>query len=362
MRIGGLFSGYGGLEMAAQAVFGGAVAWHSEIDQAASKILAHHWPDVPNLGDITTVDWAAVEPVDVLTGGSPCQDVSAAGKRAGMRAGTRSGLWAAMTDAIDALRPPVVVWENVRGVLSAEADSALEPCTGCVGDMDDGAVLRALGRVLGDLSDLGYDCECTAYEPLTSEPHTDDSASSSLLPTPRTSDTNGAGQHGTGGPDLRTVVDLLPTPRATDGTKGGPNQRGSSGDLMLPSAVQALLPTPRATRGGSTTETVQLLPTPAAHDSGNTPEQHLRKKPGREVVTSLQVLIEHDLIPTGGRINQPSLDGNETSGEWHHRPSSGLKAIEKNEQSDLLDSTGGQSVGADHSPHDHLSRPRSLNG
>jgi DNA (cytosine-5)-methyltransferase 1 len=159
MRIGGLFSGYGGLEMAARSVFGGTVAWHSEIDPAASKILAHHWPDVPNLGDITTVDWAQVEPVDVLTGGSPCQDVSAAGKRAGMRAGTRSGLWAAMTDAIDALRPPVVVWENVRGVLSAEADSALEPCPGCVGDMDDGAVLRALGRVLGDLSDLGYDCE-----------------------------------------------------------------------------------------------------------------------------------------------------------------------------------------------------------
>ena len=89
-----------------------------------------------------------------------------------------------------------------------------------------------------------------------------------LLPTPRTSDTNGAGEHGTGGLDLRTAVTLLPTPvardwkgygpsdadrhspnlaavplllptpRATDGTKGGPNQRGSSGDLMLPSAVQ----------------------------------------------------------------------------------------------------------------------------
>lgn len=106
-----------------------------------------------------------------------------------------------------------------------------------------------------------------------------------LLPSPRTSDTNGAGHHGDGGMDLRTAVAeipllptpcsrdshnagdpertdarmaergqplsevavnvLLPTPRATDGTKGGPNQRGSSGDLMLPSAVQ-LLPTPMA--------------------------------------------------------------------------------------------------------------------
>jgi len=65
-----------------------------------------------------------------------------------------------------------------------------------------------------------------------------------LLPTPTVSDTNGPGLHGDGGQDLRTTVSLLPTPRATDGTKGGPNQRGSSGDLMLPSAVTHLLPMP----------------------------------------------------------------------------------------------------------------------
>lgn len=82
-----------------------------------------------------------------------------------------------------------------------------------------------------------------------------------LLPTPTASDSNGAGQHGTGGADLRTQVALLPTPRATDGTKGGPNQRGSSGDLMLPSAVQ-LLPTPTAmdshSSGGNSTSNVTL--------------------------------------------------------------------------------------------------------
>ncbi|GLZ05277.1 hypothetical protein Acsp03_27430 [Actinomadura sp. NBRC 104412] len=72
-----------------------------------------------------------------------------------------------------------------------------------------------------------------------------------MLPTPRTSDTNGPGTHGQGGPDLRTAVMLLPTPRATDGTKGGPNQRGSKGDLMLPSAV-TLLPTPTARDGKGT--------------------------------------------------------------------------------------------------------------
>jgi len=70
-----------------------------------------------------------------------------------------------------------------------------------------------------------------------------------LLPTPRTSDTNGAGAHGDGGLDLRTTVSLLPTPRASDGEKGGPNQRGSKGDLALPSAVVQLLPTPRVAAG-----------------------------------------------------------------------------------------------------------------
>lgn len=63
-----------------------------------------------------------------------------------------------------------------------------------------------------------------------------------LLPTPRASEARGPGVHGKGGQDLRTVVamELLPTPRASDGAKGGPNQRGSSGDLMLPAAVHRI--------------------------------------------------------------------------------------------------------------------------
>jgi DNA (cytosine-5)-methyltransferase 1 len=158
VRIGSLFSGYGGLDRGVQAVLGGTVAWHSEIDPGACKILAHHYPDVPNHGDITAVDWSAVEPVDVLTGGFPCQDVSAAGKRAGLHSETRSGLWAQMVRAIDELRPSLVVAENVRGLLSACALSELEPCPRCLGDESQPhrSVLRALGRVVGDLSELGY--------------------------------------------------------------------------------------------------------------------------------------------------------------------------------------------------------------
>ena len=79
MRIGSLFSGYGGLDLAVAAHYGATVAWHVECDKWPSAILAHHYPDIPNYGDVTAVDWSAVEPVDIITGGFPCQDVSHAG-------------------------------------------------------------------------------------------------------------------------------------------------------------------------------------------------------------------------------------------------------------------------------------------
>lgn len=71
--IGSLCSGYGGLDLGVQSIFGGTLAWHAEVDPNASRILARHWPGVPNLGDITTVDWSAVPRVCVLTAGFPCQ-------------------------------------------------------------------------------------------------------------------------------------------------------------------------------------------------------------------------------------------------------------------------------------------------
>jgi DNA (cytosine-5)-methyltransferase 1 len=160
MRAGELCAGYGGLALAVEEVFGAETAWFSEFDPAPSKILAHHWPKVPNHGDMTQIDWAAIEPVDIISGGTPCQDLSAAGKRKGMTEGTRSNLWVNMREAIATIRPKYVVWENVRGAYSAEASSDLEFCPGCMGEAaDGGVVLRALGRVLGDLSDLGYDCQ-----------------------------------------------------------------------------------------------------------------------------------------------------------------------------------------------------------
>jgi DNA (cytosine-5)-methyltransferase 1 len=160
MKIGSLFSGYGGLDLAVSKVFDAEVAWHCEWEDAPSKILEANFPNVPNYRDVSKVDWASVEPVDILTGGFPCQDVSLAGRRAGMGEGTRSGLWSEFAKAIDVLRPNWVVIENVRGLLSAKANSEVEQCAWCMGEAGDGEPpLRALGAVLGELADLGYDAE-----------------------------------------------------------------------------------------------------------------------------------------------------------------------------------------------------------
>lgn len=142
--------------MAVQEVFGGSLAWVADPAPGPSKLLAYRHPDVPNLGDITRVDWSAVEPVDIITGGSPCQDLSTAGRRAGMTDGTRSNLWVQMREAINVIRPRYVVWENVRGALSAVAASAVESEPRLLGDGPCGPALRAIGRVVGDLADCGY--------------------------------------------------------------------------------------------------------------------------------------------------------------------------------------------------------------
>lgn len=179
LRIGSLFSGYAGLDMGVQSVLGGEVAWHCQYEppdkdgredknQYAAKILAHHWPSTPNLGDITAVCWQCVldehGPVDVLTGGFPCTDLSLAGKRAGIAEGTRSGLWLHMARAIEALQPRLVVIENVRGILSQKADRGVEPRSEDLARTGGASlVLRALGAVLGDLAGLGLDAEWAGF-------------------------------------------------------------------------------------------------------------------------------------------------------------------------------------------------------
>lgn len=481
MTSGELFAGYGGLASAVEMAFGADTRWVAEWDDAPSKILAHRFPGCTNYRDVTTVDWYGVETVGILSGGSPCQDVSAAGRRKGMAEGTRSNLWVAMREAIRITRPRFVVWENVRGAYTARAASASDPehphaeeldaLTGRLADLrdeldlgdDDGLLvkgddgkftvedvpddtdagrefhtathrlhelgkfqtplqLRALGRVLGDLATLGYRAEWRGLKasdvgapharfrvfvlaelvddhgephstwPLASwdeaadvwrSPHTDIFGnadvftdafpacgamragfiyarkpwesrvipSDALLRTPCAEEAGGGPLHpddakargqtlrltgqilaheghiqprdtlptprATRGGSHTETVNKLPTPRASDGTHGGPGQVNGRGKADSLPAVGALLGTPRCADGvmqelrhqdnitnprGRLEDMVALLPTPVAQPSGNTPEDHLRKKPGREVVTDLAVLTENRLLPTGGRL------------------------------------------------------------
>jgi DNA (cytosine-5)-methyltransferase 1 len=159
MKIGSLFSGYGGLDLAVTKLTGAEVAWHCEWEAAPSQILEAHFPGVPNYRDVSKVDFTQVEPVDILTGGFPCQDLSLAGKRAGLQDGTRSGLWSEFYRAIQEIKPKLVIIENVRGLLSAKANNGMEYTDEVLGILNGKPAIRALGAVLGDLADIGYDAK-----------------------------------------------------------------------------------------------------------------------------------------------------------------------------------------------------------
>lgn len=111
MRIGSLFSGIGGLELGMERSGLGQVVWQVEIDPFCRRILAKHWPEVQKYEDVKEVG-SELEPVDLICGGFPCQDVSSAGKGAGL-SGSRSGLWYEYLRVVEALAPSWVVVENV---------------------------------------------------------------------------------------------------------------------------------------------------------------------------------------------------------------------------------------------------------
>ncbi|WP_406292281.1 DNA cytosine methyltransferase [Embleya sp. NBC_00896] len=168
-RIGSLCSGIGALDLAVADALDATVAWHCQYDttdrgQHAARVLARHWPDIPNHADIRTVDWARVEAVDVVTAGFPCQSVSAAGPRTGLAAGAASGLWIHVARALHTLRPRLrmVVIENVPGLRWTHTDDPMGPRPARVGNTDRASTPRALGAVLGDLADLGLDAEWTS--------------------------------------------------------------------------------------------------------------------------------------------------------------------------------------------------------
>lgn len=122
-----MFTGMGGLDLAVRTVFPDAeVAWHVEIDPAACALLEYRYPGVPNLGDITQLDMSALDGVDVLTAGYPCQPFSTAGRREGVE--DERHLWPVVFDAIRTLRPQFTFIENVRGHLAVGFNEVLRDC------------------------------------------------------------------------------------------------------------------------------------------------------------------------------------------------------------------------------------------
>lgn len=107
-----LCSGYGGLDLAVEAVFDADTVAHCEWEEAPSKVLAARWPGVPNLHDVKTADWGSVQ-AEILSAGYPCQPFSAAGRRKGTD--DPRHLWPHVAEAIRRVRPRLVVLENVAG-------------------------------------------------------------------------------------------------------------------------------------------------------------------------------------------------------------------------------------------------------
>ena len=133
VRIGSLCTGYGGLDMAVTEVLGGQLIWCADNDRHVATLLDVRYPKVPNLGDLTQLDWRAMERVDIIAAGFPCQDISYNGRGSGIEKGARSGIWKNIVTGFRVLRPKLVVVENVAAIRR-----------------------RGLDRVLGDLAELGF--------------------------------------------------------------------------------------------------------------------------------------------------------------------------------------------------------------
>lgn len=132
MKIGSLFTGIGGLELgvcytvASVAPYGNDIEWIAETDKNALKILEHStmFHGVPNLGDVTKINWTTVPDVDCITGGTPCQDFYHLGTRKGLEGGKGSLLYT-FIEAVKAKKPEYVLWGNVTGALTKGAYDVL---------------------------------------------------------------------------------------------------------------------------------------------------------------------------------------------------------------------------------------------
>ena len=131
--FGSLFAGVGGFDLGFEQA-GFDCRFQVEWDKHCQQTLAYHWPNIPRWGDVSEVNGADLPPVDVITYGFPCQDLSVAGRRAGLD-GDRSGLFfeairiiKEMREATNGRYPTWAVAENVAGLLNADNGHAMGRC------------------------------------------------------------------------------------------------------------------------------------------------------------------------------------------------------------------------------------------
>ncbi len=147
LRVLDLFSGIGGFSLGLERTGGFETVAFCEIEDFPRRVLAKHWPNVPCYRDVRelTAERLAADgiAVDVITGGFPCQDISAAGRQRGIGEGTRSGLYAEVLRLASDIRPRFIILENVANLLSGPSE---QPGWW-------------FGRILGDLAECGYDAQ-----------------------------------------------------------------------------------------------------------------------------------------------------------------------------------------------------------
>ena len=141
LTFGSLFTGIGGFDLGFERA-GMKCKWQCEIDKDCHTVLKKHWREIPLYDDVRKIT-ADTEPVDLICGGFPCQDISIAGRRKGL-AGERSGLWWEFARIIEALQPRWVVAENVPGLLSSNNGKDLLAILNYLAELGYGVAWRIL--------------------------------------------------------------------------------------------------------------------------------------------------------------------------------------------------------------------------
>ena len=131
MKLGSLFDGSGGFPLTAY-LCGIIPVWASEVEPYPIAVTRNRFPEMKHLGNVSTISGADIEPVDIITFGSPCQDMSMAGRRDGLD-GKRSSLFYEAVRIIKEMRrttngkyPRYIVWENVPGAFSSNKGGGLQ--------------------------------------------------------------------------------------------------------------------------------------------------------------------------------------------------------------------------------------------